>query len=184
MRRQEQQEAATAFEQALEKLPKVPAAMISEAAYAWASGYSLPLIVIESASQLAVLATDFQDDDGKRFWLSTATDTMLESGADRYGFVMEAWVAPEGPLQPRDHPQRKTNFVFGGVTRDSRACVALSESGVLLSSVASKDDLKGSFYDLLPPASPGSLARELARERLGLRRRAGKIFELECPIKN
>jgi len=164
----------TEFEIALCGLPEPAARMISAAAGAWQSGYSLPLIAIESASELMVLVTDFQDDDGKRFWLSTATDLMLSNGADRYGFVMEAWVAPESTLQPRDHPGRVTNFVFGGVSRESRAYIALREDGSL-SAKAEGGALKGDFFDLLPPADA---SQDFARQRLGLRRRLGKIFEL------
>ena len=57
----------TAFELAVESLPEPASLMIDAAAGALASGYSLPLIVIEAGGGLTVIATDFQDDDGKRF---------------------------------------------------------------------------------------------------------------------
>ncbi len=169
-----------AFTVALASLPKAASLMIEAAAVAWSSGLSLPLIIIEADGKRTVLVGDFQDDDGKRFWLSSATDSMLADGADRYGFVMEAWVAPDGAAQPRHHPQRATNFVFGGVTRESRAYLALTEDGDL-SFAAAGDELGGDFFDLLPPASLGPGSRELARQRLGQRRRLGKMFELPLP---
>ena len=133
---------------------------------------------LDDGSTVPCSSPEAMEGDAKRFLQACATDLMLDSGAKGYGFAMEAWEAPESELEPRHHPERKTVWIFGGVSPADRGMVQVHENEAITVTVADDDTrLGGDFFDLLP-TDTGKVARVAARERIGLRKRLGKIAEV------